>query len=133
MIASSAGEPVVGVWDAARLDQVVTNLLSNAIRYGAGKPIEVRVANVGAMARISVRDHGIGIPHDKQGRLFERFYRAHVGTPYAHATSMGVGLYLSNEFVSRHGGEMWFESTEGVGSRFALGVPITAPPSEEAR
>lgn len=127
-------DPVTAEVDPDRIEQVVTNLIDNAIKYTpGGGEIELESRRDGDAIVVSVRDHGIGIPHDKQGRLFERFYRAHVGTPYAHATSMGVGLYLSNEFVSRHGGEMWFESTEGVGSRFAFRVPIAAPPSEEAR
>ena len=56
--------------------------------------------------------------------IFERFYRAHAGTAYEHTSSLGVGLYLSREFVARHGGRMWFESREGVGSTFWFSLPL---------
>ena len=73
-------------------------------------------------AVVSVRDQGIGIPISKQGRIFQRFYRAHTGTPYDYGGT-GVGLYISKEIVSRHGGRTWFESEEGRGSTFYFSLP----------
>ncbi len=112
--------------DPDRIEQVLTNLIGNAIKYSAaGSEVDVESRRDRDSVIISVRDRGIGIPRDKQARIFERFYRAHVGTPYEHASSLGVGLYLSREFVTRHGGEMWFESVEGDGSTFAFRLPLT--------
>ena len=65
----------------------------------------------------------MGIPAEKQGRIFQRFYRAHTGTPYDYG-GMGVGLYISKEIVERHGGKMWFESEEGKGSTFSFSLPL---------
>lgn len=115
--------------DPERIEQVLANLIGNAIKYSpASSPVEIDSRRRDGWVVVSVRDHGIGIPRDKQARIFERFYRAHAGTPYEHASSLGVGLYLSREFVSWHGGEMWFESTEGVGSRFAFRLPLKEKP-----
>ncbi|HEX3761826.1 MAG TPA: ATP-binding protein [Kofleriaceae bacterium] len=112
--------------DPDRIAQVLTNLIGNAIKYSpAGGAVEIESRRSDGSVTVSVRDHGIGIPREKQGRIFERFYRAHVGTPYEHASSLGVGLYLTHEFVTRHGGRMWFESQEGVGSTFAFSLPLT--------
>jgi two-component system, OmpR family, phosphate regulon sensor histidine kinase PhoR len=111
--------------DPDRIEQVLTNLLANAIKYSQpGSQVEVQSRRERSSVVVSVRDRGIGIPPDKQARIFERFYRAHVGTRYEHASSLGVGLYLSREFVERHGGRMWFESSEGIGSVFCFSLPL---------
>lgn len=123
-------DPVTVDVDPERVEQVLTNLLSNAIRYSPGKgAIEIESRRDRMEAVVSVRDHGIGIPTEKQARMFERFYRAHVGTPYEHASSLGVGLYLSREIITRHGGKMGFESMDGLGSTFWFSLPI----AEEAQ
>ena len=70
-----------------------------------------------------MRDHGVGIPLEKQERIFERFYRAHTGTPYDYG-GMGVGLCIAKEIVNRHGGEIWFESVENQGSTFSFSLPL---------
>jgi len=72
---------------------------------------------------VSVQDHGVGIPKDRQEHLFERFYRAHIGTPYDYG-GLGVGLYISREIVRQHGGDIWFESEEGKGSTFHFSLPL---------
>jgi signal transduction histidine kinase/FixJ family two-component response regulator len=111
--------------DPARIALVLANLIGNAIKYSpALSEIEIESHGESDGVVVSVRDHGIGIPREKQARIFERFYRAHGGTRYEHASSLGVGLYLSRELVSRHGGRMWFESTEGAGSTFAFRLPL---------
>jgi signal transduction histidine kinase/FixJ family two-component response regulator len=113
--------------DPDRIEQVLTNLLANAIKYAPnGGPIEIVSRLEPDAAVVSVSDHGIGIPREKQARIFERFYRAHTGTAYEHSSSLGVGLYLSREFVLRHGGKMWFESEEGVGSTFSFSLPLSS-------
>ncbi|NVB79847.1 MAG: hybrid sensor histidine kinase/response regulator [Kofleriaceae bacterium] len=118
-------DPVTVDADSERIEQVLTNLLVNAVRYSPGRDsIEVESRRQDGEAVVCVRDHGIGIPADKQGRMFERFYRAHVGTQYEHTSSLGVGLYVSRELVTRHGGRIGFESTEGKGSTFWFSLPI---------
>lgn len=117
-------EPAIIKGDRDRLEQVLTNLLDNAIRYSpGGGEIEVTVSMQNHEALVSVRDQGVGIPLEKQGRLFERFYRAHTNTAYDYG-GMGVGLYLAREIVLRHGGRMWFESEEGKGSTFYFSIPL---------
>jgi two-component system, OmpR family, phosphate regulon sensor histidine kinase PhoR len=115
--------------DKGRIVQVLVNLLGNAIKYSPlGGEIGVRLtARLGANGApevvCSVRDSGIGIPPDKQGRVFERFYRAHAGTAHEYG-GMGIGLHLSQSIVLLHGGRMWFESEEGRGSTFSFSLPL---------
>jgi len=73
-----------------------------------------------------VKDHGVGIPRDKQRHIFERFYRAHAGTPYDYG-GLGIGLFVAHEIVERHGGHLWFESEEGLGSTFSFTLPLMPP------
>ena len=117
-------EPVVVQADRVRIEQVLGKLLDNAVRYSPrGGDVEVRLVVRDGAAVVSVRDRGIGIPTEKQARVFQRFYRPHTDTPYDYG-GMGVGLYISREIVARHGGAMWFESTEGEGSTFCFRLPI---------
>jgi len=117
-------DPVVVHGDQGRLEQVLVDLIDNAIRYSPkGGDIDVGVALGEHEVVVSVKDCGVGIPRDKQGSIFQRFYRAHANTPYDYG-GMGVGLYISKEIVSRHGGRMWFESEEGRGSTFYFGLPL---------
>jgi signal transduction histidine kinase len=83
------------------------------------------VARSGAEAVVSIRDHGLGIAPDRQARIFERFYRAHAGTSHDYG-GLGIGLDMSREIVSRHGGRIWFESAPGVGSTFSFALPLAA-------
>ena len=111
--------------DRDRLDQVLVNLVANAIKFSpAGGEITVRVG-AGAEVVVAVRDHGIGIPVARQGQIFERFYQAHAGTEHDYG-GMGIGLHFSHEVVERHGGRLWFESAEGNGSTFYVGLPPLA-------
>ena len=110
--------------DRERLEEVMVNLLDNAIKFSPqGGDVEVRVVREGDRVVVSVTDHGVGIPRDRQSHIFDRFYRAHIGTPFDYG-GLGVGLYMSREIVHRHGGEMWFESEEGRGSTFYFSLPI---------
>jgi PAS domain S-box-containing protein len=112
------------VGDELRLEQVIQNLVQNAIKYSPkGGPVEVRAVRRGTMACISVTDQGIGIPQAALSRLFTRFYRAPNVDPQ-HISGMGVGLYVVKEIVSLHGGEVEVESQEGVGSTFTICLPL---------
>ncbi len=117
-------EPVVIHADRYRLDQVLTNLIDNAMRYSpVGGDIDVEVTVRDGQAAVSVRDYGVGIPKEKHKHIFERFYRAHTGTPFDYG-GMGVGLYICKEIIARHGGKIWFESEEGKGSAFYFSLPV---------
>ncbi|GMU07097.1 hybrid sensor histidine kinase/response regulator [Corallococcus caeni] len=116
-------ERLEGTWDRGRLDQVLTNLLSNAIRYSPeGGQVLVRlVAEGDSGVHLSVKDQGVGIPSEKQRIIFERFGRAH-GSKYG---GLGLGLTISQGIVEQHGGRIWAESTgtAGQGSTFNVWLP----------
>ncbi|WP_375771567.1 ATP-binding protein [Archangium gephyra] len=115
------GEPhVPGRWDRLRLEQVITNLLSNAIRYGAGRPIRARVESDGARARLVVRDEGIGISPEAQDRIFGKFERA---VSDRHYGGLGLGLYITRSIVEAMGGTIRVESRLGQGSTFTVDLP----------
>ena len=110
--------------DRERIDEVLVNLLDNAIKASPkGGDIQTKVYEEEGKAIVSVTDWGVGIPPEKQPRIFERFYQAHAGPPY-HRSGMGMGLYLNREIVTRHGGSMWFESEFGRGSTFYFSLPL---------
>jgi predicted ATPase/GAF domain-containing protein/tRNA A-37 threonylcarbamoyl transferase component Bud32 len=112
---------VVGSWDGSRLDQVLTNLLANSIKFGAGKPILVRVDQHDGRALLVVKDQGIGIAPDRIGRIFERFERA---VPTEHFGGLGLGLYVCKRFVDAHRGTIGVASELGVGSTFSVELPL---------
>ncbi|MFY2562845.1 PAS domain-containing sensor histidine kinase [Corallococcus terminator] len=114
---------VEGMWDRRRMDQAVTNLLTNAIKYGAGKPIHLSVSADDAVATFTVRDEGIGIAPTQQQRIFERFVRAVSERNYG---GMGLGLFITHQIVEAHGGSIHVESEPGRGSVFTFRVPRTA-------
>jgi PAS domain S-box-containing protein len=118
-----ADEPVVGQWDRLRIEQVVTNLLSNAMKFGSGQPIEVFVGHnaLTGDARLVVRDHGIGIAGEDQRRIFDRFERA---VPSRHYGGFGLGLWIVHQIVSAMGGTVGVESTPGEGATFFVEVPL---------
>jgi signal transduction histidine kinase len=119
-----APDGVVGTWDRLRIDEVLTNLLSNAIKYGGGQPIEVSVYLTGQVANLIVRDYGIGIPLDKQPRIFGRFERAVSNRSYG---GFGLGLWIVHEIVHALGGTIRFESEAGKGTCFYVELPQEGP------
>jgi signal transduction histidine kinase len=123
-IALEAPAELHGVWDEFRIEQVLTNLLTNALRYGGGKPVEMLVQQVGEAARVSVRDHGIGIGPDDQERIFEQFERT--DDSRKHAAGLGLGLYITRKIVGLHDGQIRVESTPGQGATFIVDLPLQA-------
>ncbi|HYO51979.1 sensor histidine kinase [Archangium sp.] len=116
-----AGAPVQGVWDAQRLDQVLVNLLTNAAKYGAGRPVHVRVEEAAGGATLTVRDEGIGIPAEALPRLFGRFERAVSEREYG---GLGLGLYISRQLVEAMGGRVRVDSRPGEGATFTVELPL---------
>ena len=119
-------ENIVVTIDPRRIEQVVSNLISNAIKYspdGGNIEIAVRADMRANIALLCVRDYGIGIPAYQQGRIFSRFMRA----DNAHAHNIGgtgLGLYICRELIEHHNGRIWFESVEGQGSTFYVSLPL---------
>jgi signal transduction histidine kinase len=118
----TAVEPLVARVDALRLQQVLTKLLDNAVKYSPeGGPIDVTMGRCGpTTVEIAVRDHGLGIPPDKRGRIFDRFFQAHEGTPRG---GMGLGLYISRQIVELHGGQIAAEFPPDGGTRVIVTLP----------
>ncbi|HYO71855.1 MAG TPA: ATP-binding protein, partial [Archangium sp.] len=119
-----AGGPVVGHWDRTKLEQVVTHLVSNALKYGAGAPVEVQVHSSGALALLEVTDHGIGIAPEDLERIFGKFERA---VPVRQYGGFGLGLYIVRQLVEALGGGVDAESTPGEGATFHLVLPLAGP------
>jgi PAS domain S-box-containing protein len=119
-----APEGVPGRWDRLRLEQVVTNLLSNALRYGRGRPVRARAWADGAGAHLEVGDEGIGIAPDALGRIFGKFERA---SSERHYGGLGLGLYITRSLVEAMGGRVEVQSTPGEGSCFRVSLPRSSP------
>lgn len=118
-------EGVDGCWDEFRVEQVIVNLLTNALRYGCGQPVEVSVERSGEMVRIDVRDQGKGIAPSDLERIFEPYER---GARNGEPKGLGLGLYISRQLAISHGGELRVASKPGEGSVFSLILPCTDVP-----
>jgi PAS domain S-box-containing protein len=114
-----------GEWDRLRMEQVITHLVSNAVRYGRRRPIDVLVDRQRSRARIEVRDEGIGIAPEASERIFGRFERAASARNYG---GLGLGLYIVRQIVEAHGGTITVTSRPGEGSTFTVEVPLDARP-----
>ncbi|MGV3704536.1 MAG: PAS domain S-box protein [Arcticibacter sp.] len=108
--------------DAHRIEQVIINLMTNAIRYSPGSDaIEIFLNEESDEIKVGVKDYGVGIAPEKLTNIFSRFYRVNEGN--ANVSGLGIGLYLCHEIVTRHGGKIWAESVPGEGSTFWFTVP----------
>lgn len=121
-IAVDAPGPLRCELDVARMDQVVSNLVSNAVKYGRGAPIRVTARAEGARAVIEVEDRGIGIAPEHQERIFGRFERAVSGRNYP---GLGLGLWIVRRLVESHGGAIRVRSAPGAGSTFVVELPVS--------
>ena len=111
---------LLGSWDPARLDQVLTNLLTNAIKFGSGHPINVSMSDLEDRVRIAIADGGIGIPAKDQARIFERFERTQSARVYR---GVGVGLWVVRQLLNGMGGSVRVESEPGRGATFIVEIP----------
>jgi signal transduction histidine kinase len=121
---------VHGYWDRLRLEQVLSNLLSNALRYGNGGPVEVSLEKQGDIAVMAVRDQGQGIAPDALPWIFDRFSGSQAAR---RAGGLGLGLYISRQIVQAHGGIIRATSTPGKGSTFTVEVPLSVRRSRPSR
>ncbi len=117
----NASAPVTGRWDRARLEQVVSSLVSNAVKYGQGNPIQLTLETREGLARLVVQDAGIGIAPEHLQRVFGRFERAVSERNYG---GFGLGLWISQQVVQAMGGRITVDSQLGVGSTFAVELPL---------
>jgi signal transduction histidine kinase len=111
---------LTGRWDPLRLDQVIDNLLSNAAKYGAGKPVEVWSGERGEHVVLEIRDHGIGIEPEDHSRIFGQFERAVSRRRFG---GFGLGLWIARRVVEAHGGTIRLTSAPGLGSTFTVELP----------
>jgi PAS domain S-box-containing protein len=127
----SLGAPIVGRWDHLRLDQVISNILSNAMKYGGErKLIEISVAESVGGVEIAIRDHGMGISPEDQERIFERFERL---ISVRHFGGFGLGLWITRQIAEAHGGRVRVSSVPGAGSTFTVEMPrrtVLSPPRQ---
>jgi len=119
---------LIGQWDRARLDQVVTNLVSNAIKYGEGKPIQISVLETNGHVVMKVADSGIGIEPAMRTKIFDAFQRASGAKRYG---GLGLGLHIAKTIVVGMGGTIEVESTPGAGATFIVDLPVSRSTEHE--
>jgi signal transduction histidine kinase len=128
IMARLPGELIVDI-DPLRIEQVLTNLIDNAIKYSPeGGPIDVQLTEEAATGavRLSVRDHGVGVPLEHRAHIFDRFYQAHAGGPLTSMAGMGLGLYISRQIVELHAGTIEAEFPDDGGTRFIVRLPTSS-------
>lgn len=118
---ANISENITGVFDKIKIEQVVINLLSNAIKYGDSKPIIITVSKNGDLARISVKDNGLGISKDIQNKIFNLYER---GSYNQDQNGLGIGLFISNQIIKAHKGRLLVKSSPGRGSIFTVELPL---------
>jgi signal transduction histidine kinase len=118
--------PVPATVDADRIGQVVTNYVTNALKYSpADRPVTIRVARAGGWARVSVVDQGPGLPARELERIWQRFYRAEgISVQSGSSTGLGLGLHICKAIIEGHGGQVGVESAVGTGSTFWCSLPL---------
>lgn len=115
---------VTGMWDELRIEQIIINLLTNALRYGNNKPVEITLQSTLSDVTFSVRDHGNGIPISAQKRIFEKFERAETKRVN---DGLGMGLYIARQLAEAHHGTLNVKSAVGEGATFTLTLPRQTP------
>lgn len=131
---TSTQEEIYGNWDMTRLEQVLTNLLSNALRYSPeGEDVDVRFGRTDGLVRVEVVDRGPGVPEENREALFDRYYQGtdtaspiteKLSTPLPKRGSLGLGLYLSSEIIRAHKGQIGVDPNPGGGSIFWFTLPL---------
>jgi signal transduction histidine kinase len=124
-VAVKLDSPAVGRWDRGHLEQIASNLVGNAVKYGGGKPVDVHVSRAGSTAKLEVTDHGVGIPPEEQEKIFARFHRGATSRPKA--PGVGLGLWITRNLVETLGGEIRVASAEDAGSTFTVELPLAGP------
>lgn len=114
-------ENVIGYWDPLRIEQIVINIFSNALKYGAGNPIEVSVTKVNRKAKFVVLDHGIGMTREELSKIFQKFER---GGSVKSFGGLGLGLFITKGYVTAHQGSIYAESKLHEGSIFTVELPL---------
>jgi signal transduction histidine kinase len=124
-------DSIVGQWDSIRLESIVANLITNALKFSpTDTEVLVSLTTDGDDAVLVVEDHGIGIPESEIRQTFNRFWRA--SNAAGHASGSGIGLFGVQQMVRNHGGTISVESQEGVGSRFTVRLPLSVEEGEPA-
>ena len=118
-------DDVRGRWDRGKLEQVIVNLITNAIKYAPGAPVRIIVTRGDETAKLEIQDHGNGIPGGMHEKIFERFERA---VSASHVSGLGLGLYIAKKIVTAHGGSMRADSGPGTGARFVVELPVVVRP-----
>jgi signal transduction histidine kinase len=131
---AETSQPVPAIADARRIEQVVTNYLTNAIKFSRDdQAVEVSLGTVDGLARVTVHDEGIGIPVAEQARIWERFHQvAGARAPSSSQIGMGLGLYISRTIVERHQGQVGVDSAPGQGTTFWFTLPLAPAHADEA-
>ena len=117
-----AASAVVGKWDKARIEQAITNLVGNAIKYGNGKLIEIKIFKSSTQGKFIIKDQGIGIPPAEQKVIFDLFKRA--SGPGKYKKGLGVGLFITSQIIKIHGGKIKVSSTPAKGTSFTIELPL---------
>ncbi|MHA7629155.1 hybrid sensor histidine kinase/response regulator [Corallococcus sp. M7] len=123
-VAVRVAGPVRGRFDKSRVEQVVQGLLSNALKYGPGKPVEVHLDQVDPSARLTVVDHGMGVRPEDRERIWQRFERA---VSVRNFGGLGLGLWIARQVVEAHGGTVGVSETPGGGATFTVSLPLAGP------
>lgn len=117
-----ADHTVVGKWDKSRIEQAITNLVSNAIKYGEGKPISIAISKSGNKGKFTIKDQGIGILKQEQKIIFDLFKRASGAGKYN--KGLGVGLFITAQIINMHGGKIRVSSAPAHGTTFTIELPL---------
>jgi len=121
---------LVGRWDQMRIEQAVIHLVSNALKFGFGKPVQLELRRKGDEVWLDVRDHGPGVPPADMDRIFGRFERSSASL---NSGGLGLGLYFIHEIAAAHGGSISVENVPGEGACFQLRLPVRPPSAPPAR